>query len=143
MRCAGCTNSKFSGSFVSSGACVLALVLPYGGVYEVLVVALGFALLGLVLRAEVAAARLLAVECVAGHQLAQFQEVGQTQRLFKLDVEVVLLAYDLHVLPELLAQSLNLGDRLFEGLLRAGHADVLPHDVAEFLVNVVHRLLAA
>jgi len=32
---------------------VHALVLPYGGVYEVLVVALGFALLGLVFRAEV------------------------------------------------------------------------------------------
>ena len=45
---------------------VHALVLPYGGVYEVLVVALGFALLGLVFRAEVAAARLLAVEGVAG-----------------------------------------------------------------------------
>ena len=89
-----------------------------------------------------AAARLLAVEGVAGHQFAQFEEVGQTQRLFELDVEVVLLADDLHVLPELLAERLNLGDGLFERLLRAGHADVLPHDVAQLLVDVVHRLFA-
>ena len=42
--------------FRQLGGCVLALVLPYGGIYEVLVVALGLAFLGLVLRAEVAAA---------------------------------------------------------------------------------------
>ena len=121
---------------------VHALVLPYGGIYEVFVVTLGFALFGLVLRTEVAAAGLLAVECVACHQFAQFEEVGQAQRLFQFDVEVLLLSYDLHVFPELLAQGLNLDDSLFERLLGAGHADVVPHDVAELLVDVVHRLLA-
>ena len=56
--------------FRQFGSGVLALVFPNGGVYEVFVVTLGFALFGLVLYAEVTAARLLAVECVARHQLA-------------------------------------------------------------------------
>ena len=51
--------------FRQFGSGVLALVFPNGGVYEVFVVTLGFALFGLVLYAEVAAARLLAVECVS------------------------------------------------------------------------------
>ena len=106
------------------------------------VVTVGLAFGRLVLDTEVTAARLLAVQRVARHQFAQFEEIGQTQCLFQFDVEVVGPAHDLHVLPELLAQRLNLDDRLFERLLGAGHTDVLPHDVAQLLVDVVHRLLA-
>mgnify|MGYP002899023699 CR=1 FL=1 len=51
--------------FRQLGGCVLALVLPYGGIYEVLVVALGLAFLGLVLRAEVAAACVGCGACAA------------------------------------------------------------------------------
>ena len=43
--------------FRQFGSGVLALVFPNGGVYEVFVVTLGFALFGLVLYAEVAASR--------------------------------------------------------------------------------------
>ena len=125
------------------GLLVHALVLPYGGVYEVLVVAFRLTLFCLVLDAEVSAARLLAVEGVACHELAQFEEVGQTQRLFQFHVERIGRAYEFQVAPELLAQGLYLDDGLFERLLGAGHAHVLPHDVAQTLVYVVHRLLAA
>ena len=50
---------------------------PRGHVGEVDVVALRFAFLGLMLDPEVAAARLLAVEGVAAHQLGQLEEVDQ------------------------------------------------------------------
>ena len=40
---------EVQGLFRELRGCVHAFVLPYGGIYEILVVALGFALLGLVL----------------------------------------------------------------------------------------------
>ena len=48
-----------------------------------------------------------------------------------------------HVLPELLAQRRDLGQRLLEAGLVAGHAAVVPHDLAELAVVVVDRLRAA
>ena len=60
-----------------------ARVLPHGDVAEALVVALRLAVGGLVLLAEVAAARLLARERVAAHELAELEEVGDAAGLLE------------------------------------------------------------
>lgn len=84
----------------------------------------------------------VALERVAGHEFALFEEVGHTQRLFELLVELFVLTRNLDILPELFPHLPYLDERLFKGLFGTGHAYVLPHDVAEFLVDFVHRLLA-
>src|SRR5262245_52926758 len=58
-----------------------ALELPRRDVAEVLVVAERLAVIGLVLLAEVPAAALVAVECVAHEQLPEFEEVGHAAGL--------------------------------------------------------------
>ena len=52
-------------------------------------------------------------------------------------VERLAVAEDADVLPELLAQRRDLGDRLGQALLAAGHAAVVPHDLAELAVEPV------
>src|SRR4051812_10223092 len=64
-----------------------ALELPCGDVREVLVIAQRFALFGLVLHPQVAAARLLAGEGVEAEQLAELEEVGHAARLLERLVE--------------------------------------------------------
>ena len=105
--------------------------LPGGDVGEVLVVALGLALLGLVLGPEVAAAGLLAVEGVEAHQLGQLEEVVDPAGLLEGLVELVAAAGDPEVLAELLVQGGDLRQRLLQALLGALHAAVVPHDPAE------------
>jgi len=75
----------------------LALVLPHRGVAEVLVVALGFAVI-LPFLAEVAAARLAALERVAAQQLAELEEVGDAAGLLQLLVEFGAAARHAHLL---------------------------------------------
>ena len=123
------------------GLLVHALVLPNGSVGELVVVAQGLTLLGLVLRAEVTTARLRTVQSVASHQLTQLQVIGQTQGLLQLYVERHRIANHLNILPELLAKCLDLRDSGLERLLRTSHTYILPHDVAQLLVNIVYRLL--
>src|SRR5690606_14149623 len=65
---------------------VVALVLPHRDVGELLVVAEGLAVGGLVLLAEVAAAGLLARERVADHEFGELEEVGHTARALEGDV---------------------------------------------------------
>jgi hypothetical protein len=60
-----------------------ALVLPHGRVGEALVVALGLAVVHLVLLAEVAAAGLVAGEGVEAHELAELEEVGDAAGLLE------------------------------------------------------------
>ncbi len=76
---------------------------PRGDVAEVLVVASGFALFGLILLPEVAAAALVAVQGVDAHQLAEFEEVGHAAGLLEGLVELLVLAQHPDRLPELLA----------------------------------------
>lgn len=101
-----------------NGLLVVPGILPAGYVEVVLVVALGLALGSLHLDPEVTAARLVAVQTVAGHQLAQFEEVGQPERLLELLIELLVGTRNTDVGPELLAKRLNLDDRLLEALLR-------------------------
>ena len=93
------------------------------------------------LRTEVATARLLTLQCVACHQLAELQEVSQTQCLLQLNVERISRTYKFQIRPELLAQSLNLNDCLLQRLLGTSHTYVVPHNVAQTLVDIVNRLL--
>ena len=53
------------------------------------------------------------------------------------------VAEDADVLPELLAERRDLRQRLLEAGLVAGHAAVVPHDLAELAVVVVDRAGAA
>ena len=78
--------------------------LPGGDVGEVLVVAQGLAVRRLALLAEVAAARLLAVQRVEAHQLGELEEVGHPAGLLERLVQLRAAARDGDVLPELLAQ---------------------------------------
>ena len=66
---------ELEGLLVAGGAGRVAGPLPGGDVGEVLVVALGLALVGLVLGPEVAAAGLLAGEGVLAHELGELEEV--------------------------------------------------------------------
>ena len=52
------------------------------------------------------------------------------------------VAQDAHVLPELLAQGGDLLERGLEAFLGAGHAAVLPHDLAQLAMERVHGPLA-
>src|ERR1019366_9787460 len=68
---------------VEFGIGVVACVLPRGDVREVLVVAEGFSVVGLMFDAEVTAAALLAVQRVPAQQLSELEEVSDSPRLLK------------------------------------------------------------
>src|SRR4051812_32435113 len=89
---------------VQLGSTHVAGPLPGRDVREVLVVAQGLALVGLVLDAEVAAAALLAVAGVVAQELTELEEVGHAAGLLERLVERLALAEDPDVAPELLAQ---------------------------------------
>ena len=117
----------------------LALVLPGSDVRVVLVVALRLSLLRLVLLAEVTAARLVAVERVLRHQLAELEEIRHAQCKLEVLVQRLVRARDRDVVPELLAERRDLAHCLLQSLLRPRHADVVPHDVAEAPMEIRHR----
>ena len=119
------------------------LVFPCGDIHEVLVVAEGFAVLGLALGAEVATARLLAVQGVSGDEACQLEIVGQAQSFLHLGVEALDVAGDADALPEFIFQFVNHALGSGEALLVAAHAHLLPHDVAKLLVEIVDGLVAS
>ena len=126
----------------SAGFVADAGVLPCRDVREVLVIAQRLAVRRLALLAEVAAAGLGAVQSVRADQFAEFEEVRDASRLFERLVQFLVLTEHIDVLPELLAQLRDLRERLPQARVGAGHAAVVPHDVAEFAVEGVHRPLA-
>lgn len=65
------------------------VVLPDSHIREMLIIPQRLSFRSLVLSAEVPSARFVAVQTVPGHQLAQFEEIGQTERLFELLVEIL------------------------------------------------------
>src|SRR5689334_4593949 len=109
--------------------------LPRRDVAELLVVALRLALGGLVLLPEMAAARFPALEGVEADELAEFQEVRDAPRLLEGRVQLLVLAQDRDVLPELLAERGDPGERVLEPLLVARHPALVPHDLPELLVE--------
>ena len=121
---------------------VVALILPATHVEEVFVVALGFAFLGLVLLAEVSAAGFLTVEGIVGNEFAHQDEVAQVDGLVEFDVHAFFRSRDEEVGLEFLAKFLHQFQTLLQSFLRATHTDVLPHNVAEFLMDGIDAALA-
>ncbi len=143
ITCLYLDNLVIEGLFDEIGCFVVAaLIVPAANVEEVLVVALCLAFLGLMLFAEVSAAALFAMQGVVSYELAHEDEVAQMDGLVELDVEAFLASRNEEVGVELLTQSLEQLQAFLQAFLRATHTDVLPHDVAKFLVDGVNRALA-
>src|SRR6185295_14616827 len=87
-------------------------------------------------------ARLVALERVEAHELPELQEVGDAAGDLERLVELLARARDADVLPELLAQPRELAEGVLEALLVAGHAAVVPHDLAELAVEGRDRAFA-
>jgi len=116
---------------------------PSGHVREMVVVAFGFPLVGLVLLPEMAAAGFLAVQGVLAEKLREFEIVGHPPGLLERLVEVSGLAGNLHVLPEFRAQLRNPAERLRQTPGAAGHPALIPHQFPKLAVKGRGRALAA
>src|SRR3954452_6502420 len=124
---------------VQDRAPALARELPGRHVGELVVVAQRLAVGGLRLRAEVATTGFASVQRIDAHELAQLQEVGDPPGPLEGLVEALPRAQHPDVRPELAAQLTDPRDRLAQALLGPLHAAVVPHDVAELLVEGVDR----
>ena len=98
----------------------------------------GLTLGSLGLRPEVAAAGLPPVQGVDAHELGQLEEVQQSAGLLQGLVELVGLARDAGVAPELLLEGPDLLDGVTQTGITPLHAAVLPHDAPQGHVEVVH-----
>src|SRR5689334_544865 len=112
-----------------------ALVFPHRGVSEARIVTLGFTVVGLMLLAEVPAARLFAKEGVFAHELTELEEVGDPASLLELLIELGALPWHYDVLPKLLAQLRDARQCFAQALGVAGHTALVPHQAAELLVE--------
>ena len=117
-------------------------ILPGGHIGEELVITQRLAILGLILLPEMPAARLLPVERVQAHQLPQLQEVRHPAGLLQRLIQLRVAAGDVYVAPELRPELGDPLERLPKTDLVAGHAAVVPHDLAQLAVERVHRALA-
>jgi hypothetical protein len=98
-------------------------------------------ILRLTLLAEVAAARLPAMQRVDADQLGQLQEVGHASRLFQRLIHGVAPIHDHHVSPKLLPKLRDTLQRLAQAGFVPGHAAMVPHEEAQFSMEGVHRAL--
>src|SRR6185437_16070230 len=81
------------------------------------------------------AARLLALECVAAHELRQLEEVGHASRVLERLIELGAGAGYAYVAPELVAELGDEIERLVQPCRVARHAAILPHDLPELAVD--------
>ena len=121
---------------------VVAVVLPALDIEVVLVVAFSLTFLSLIFLAEVATTTLVAGQSIVGNEFAHSDEVTQTECLVQLVVHALLSARHKQVGLKLVAQFFQFGQSGLQTLLGASHADILPHDVSQFLVDAVDRALA-
>ena len=113
--------------------------LPGRHVQELVVVPQGLTLGSLRLRAEMATARLFAVQRIDAHELTQLHEVGHSAGLLEGLVKFTdRLAGNTNVLPVVSAQLADHTDGLLQAGLGTLHAAVLPHDLAQLLVERIH-----
>src|ERR1700733_7818099 len=119
-----------------------AAITPRCHVRIMLVIALRLAFRRLILFAEVAAARFVALQGVDAHQLTKLEEIGHTTGLFEALVQVIAAARNVDVLPELIAESADLAYGLLQSGRSARHAAFVPHDFAEFAMEGVDGALA-
>ena len=103
---------------------------------------LGFAV-DLVLFAQVRAARLLALQRVPAHQLAELEIIGDAPGLLELGIESVGAARHHDVAPELRAQVADGSDGGLQTCSAATDAAVVPQEVAELAMERVDRAAAA
>ena len=96
----------------------------------------------MVFLAEVSAAGLLTVEGIYSHQATNLDEVCQTECFLQLVVERTCLARDIYVAPELFLDGIDFLDSRLEALCGTSHADEVPHDETQLLVDGVHRAFA-
>ena len=115
---------------------------PRGDVAVSLVVAKRLAVGRLEFLAEMPAAGFVALERIQRQQLAELHVIGDPACVVEHGIEVVLLARDRYVLPELVAQRANLPQRFLQPGRVSGHADVVPHDAAELPVELADGSLA-
>ena len=80
------------------------LVFPSGDIHKVFVVTEGLAVFGLVLGAEMTAARFLAMHGVIDDELCQFKIIFKSIGFLQLGVELIGSARDEDRLPELIFQ---------------------------------------
>ena len=136
--------SNASGSTWRRAGGVAPGVLPDGDVREPRVVALRLAVGRLVLVAEVAAARFVARERVAAHQLAELEEVGDAPGPLERLVELARRRPGtIDVAPELLAQLGDLRQRVAQPARRARHPAAVPQQLAQLAMERVRGLPAA
>jgi hypothetical protein len=117
----------------------LAVPLPGGDVREVLVVALGLALLGLVLLAEVPAAGLLAVRA-SRHISSPSSKKSATRPAFSSELSSGCREPSTRTSASNSSRSAGISDSAFSSpAWVARHPAVVPQDLAELPVEPVHR----
>jgi hypothetical protein len=82
---------------------------------------------------------------IVAHHFAKLDEVRHAAGLFELHVDRIARAGDQHALagsPEFLADFGDALNRAIEACARAGHAALVPHDLAELAVERIDRALA-
>lgn len=113
------------GSLASLGLARSPEHIPGGGVGEVFIIALGFAIGVLMLGAEVTAAALFTVEGILAEEFGELHEVGHaTGSSFR--IRGVAEAGDDDVVPELFAEFGDFAEGFFEAGFVAGHAALVP-----------------
>ena len=96
----------------------------------------------LIFRAEMAAAGFLAVEGIAAHKFAEFEEVGHASGFFEGLVEGLAFAQHADGFPEFLPELGNALDGILQAGAVAGHAAFVPDEQTEFAMETVHRAAA-
>jgi hypothetical protein len=76
------------------------------------------------------------------HQLGELEEIRQAPGVFRGRVQLGAFSHDLHVLPKLLAERRDLGERFGQAPLVSGHAALVPHDLSELAVERRRRTVA-
>ena len=119
---------------------VLATPLPSCNIEVLVIVAKGFTFGGLRLRTEVTATGFFTVQGIDAHKLAQLHEVCNTASLFKGLIEFTnRLARNANVTPVVGAKLADHLDGLLQSRFATLHTAVFPHDLAQFLVEGIHR----
>src|SRR5437763_16704739 len=101
-------------------------VFPCRDIRELVVIPQRLSFGSLVLLPEMAAARLVALQCVEAHQFSEFQEVGDASGILESLIQLLAAAKHSDILPELFAQRWNTLQRLLQSSVGARHATFIP-----------------
>src|SRR5262249_19942172 len=121
---------------------IRALVFPCDDVRELGVVPPGFAVRRLIFLAQVASARLLALQSVYTHQLAQLEKVGDSASFLERLVELLTRSDNVDVAPEFFTYFGDSSESGFQARFVANHSATIPQHLAQLLVDRVDGPLA-